>query len=165
MLPDRYPAPLCKFDQKEPSFTVPVQTPLRGSRPVCCPQRLCCLKHLWSLCFRSHWGREPEPRADRNQGPLPSFFWLHPETRRRLEIAQKAHGVLFVVFSSYSFLRRATNQQRKFRTISRNEGQQENATDHNAAEYKQKRFFKVLRIRNWKYWRTIFFFSCSRWVK
>lgn len=73
--PAWYPAPLCTFDQKEPSFTVPVQTPLRGSRPVCCPQRLRCFMLLWSLRFRSRWGREPEPRADRSQGPLPSFFW------------------------------------------------------------------------------------------
>lgn len=82
------PAPLCKFDQKEPSFTVPVQTPLRGSRPVCCFQRLCCLKNQWGLRFRSHWGREPEPSVNRSQGPLPSVFWLHPEARRWLEIAQ-----------------------------------------------------------------------------
>ena len=147
LLPAWYPALLCIFDQKEPSFTVPVQTPVRGSRPVCCPQRLCCLKHLWSLRFRSQWGREAEPWADRSRGPLPSFIWLHPGARRRLEIAQKAQALLFVVFSSYNFLRRATNQQRKFRTISRNKGQHEKVTNHNVAEH----------INVW--------FSCRRWVK
>lgn len=121
--PSQGPAPLCKFDQKEPSFTAPVQTALQGSRQFCCLQRLCCLKHLWGLCFRSQWGREPEPSVD--QGPLPSFFWLHPEARRRLEIAQTC-GALFGVFSSYNFLKRATNQQRWSRTMSRGPAKESN---------------------------------------